>query len=408
MAQAAGMEIASGPGVATRLDLVALSLLWTEEACRTRRRPPPPRDGETPDAPVPDIGTLPDLDAMLEALGLGRVPERAAELRARAAAVIADADARGIRLVARGDPEYPARLAFITDPPPVMWARGTIGPCDLSVAIVGSRTATPHGLEMGFRLGQDLARAGFLVVSGLARGVDAAAHRGALRGDGRTIAVLGCGVDVVYPPEHARLAEDIQASGAVVSEFAPGVPPRGWHFPRRNRIISGVCMGVVIVEASRHSGSLITARCALEQGRSVMAVPGGVLSGRNRGAHGLLRDGARVVEEARDVIEELESAWFHEGRTGPGSEAEFSAATITREAESVPASVASKEPGPFSREPILRAMRPGETYGLEELAEGTGFDSVDLLARLARLELGGWVQRVEGGRFVKAGVNVLR
>ena len=140
---------------------------------------------------------------------------------------------------------------------------------------------------MAFRLGQDLARAGFEVVSGLARGVDAAAHRGALRAGGRTIAVLGSGADVVYPPEHAPLTEAIAAGGALITEFAPGVPPRGWHFPRRNRIISGVSLGVVIVEAAQRSGSLITARCALEQGRSVMAVPGAVLGGRNRGAHGL-------------------------------------------------------------------------------------------------------------------------
>jgi DNA processing protein len=257
------------------------------------------------------------------------------------------------------------------------------------VAIVGSRTASPHGLEVAFRLGEGLARAGLLVVSGLARGVDAAAHRGALRGGGRTIAVLGCGVDVTYPPEHARLALEIAASGAVMSEFAPGTPPRGWHFPRRNRIISGVSMGVVIVEASDRSGSLITARCALEQGRSVMAVPGGVLSGRNRGAHGLLRDGARVVEDVRDVIEELELDWCQRGRE------------------------AGKSPGPppgepLPQEPVLRAMKAGESCGLEELSELTGLDPIELLARLARLELGGWIQRSEGGQFVKAGGNVLR
>ena len=201
------------------------------------------------------------------------------------------------------------RLDSIPDPPPVLWARGDAGPCAHAVAIVGSRFATHQGLEVGARLGQGLAGAGFDVVSGLARGVDAAAHRGALRAGGRTVAVLGSGVDVVYPPEHASLAEAVAASGALLSEFAPGVPPRGWHFPRRNRIISGLSLGVVIVEAAQRSGSLITARCALEQGRSVMAVPGAVLGGRNRGAHALIRDGAGMVEEARDVIEQLQADW---------------------------------------------------------------------------------------------------
>jgi DNA processing protein len=230
--------------------------------------------------------------------------------------------------------------------------------------------------------------------------VDAAAHRGALRGGGRTIAVLGCGVDVVYPPEHGQLAEAVATSGALVSEFAPGVPPHGWHFPRRNRLISGISLGVVIVEAAQRSGSLITARCALEQGRAVMAVPGAVLSGRNRGAHALLRDGANVVEEARDVIELLQADWSREFEeppaVSPGSDPEGPA------------------PGPLmpstaaGRDPILRLMRPGETYRLEDLAAETGLAPVALMARMTRLEVGGWVLRVEGGRFVKAGANVLR
>jgi DNA processing protein len=380
------MKLASGVVVPNHLDLVALSLLWTEGAIRKPGRRPAGSDEGAPCVSAAAARDLVDLDHVLEALGVADALARAAELRRRAARAIADAAGRGIGLVLRGDPDYPDRLAFVPDPPPALWTRGTLDSCALAVAIVGSRTATPHGLEVAFRLGEGLARAGLLVVSGLARGVDAAAHRGALRGGGRTIAVLGCGVDVTYPPEHASLATEIAASGAVVSEFAPGIPPRGWHFPRRNRIISGVSMGVVIVEASHHSGSLITARCALEQGRSVMAVPGGVLSGRNRGAHGLLRDGARVVEDARDVIEELELDWCQ-----------------TRAPE--------KGPGPFSalpQEPVLRAMEAGETYGLEELCEHTGLNPVELLARLARLELSGWVQRIEGGQFVKAGGNVLR
>jgi len=392
--------------VPDRLDLVALSIVWTEGAGRTTRRRPTTPDRDAPEAAAPDPWTLLDLDEVLKRLDVPDKRAVAADLRRRAGTAIADADARGIGLVLRGSPDYPDRLAFIPDPPPVLWTRGTVDSCALAVAIVGSRTATPQGLEVAFRLGEGLARAGLLVVSGLARGVDAAAHRGALRGGGRTIAVLGCGVDVAYPPEHARLALEIAASGALVSEFAPRMPPRGWHFPRRNRIISGVSMGVVIVEASDRSGSLITARCALEQGRSVMAVPGGVLSGRNRGAHGLLRDGARVVEDARDVIEELELDWCHARHPGPEVGSDSTSGSGAREVEADPTSVCPA--GPLPQEPILRAMKAGEPCGLEELSEQTGLDPVELLARLARLELSGWIRRVEGGQFVKAGGNVLR
>ena len=236
------------------------------------------------------------------------------------------------------------------------------------------------------------------MVSGLARGVDAAAHRGALRGGGATIAVLGCGADVVYPPEHAQLIGRDRGGRGPSHRVRAGRRRRsGWHFPRRNRIISGLSLGVVIVEAAERSGSLITARCALEQGRSVMAVPGAVLSGRNRGAHALLRDGARIVEEARDIVEQLLADWREEfGPTRRGQ-------TPGRQSER------RGNPGPAGllRDPVLRAMGPGETYGLEELAAKTGIDPMTLMARLTRFELGGWVLRVEGGRFVRAGANVL-
>jgi DNA processing protein len=319
-------------------------------------------------------------------------------LRRRAEAALEAARRKDIRAVLRGSPDYPLRLASIPDPPPVLWVRGVLGSCPHAVAVVGSRFATPHGLEVGSRLGYGLASAGFDVVSGMARGVDAAAHRGALRGEGRTIAVLGCGVDVIYPPEHARLAEEIAAAGALGSEFAPGVPPHGWHFPRRNRIISGISLGVVIVEASHRSGSLITARCALEQGRSVMAVPGAVLSGRNRGAHALIRDGAGVVEDARDVIEQLRADWRQE-LAPSGSDPSLQVGQ---------GSDAGRAPAEPVGEPILKAMRPGETYRLEDLAAETSLPTVELLTGLTRLELGGRVERLEGGRFVKAGANVLR
>jgi DNA processing protein len=202
--------------------------------------------------------------------------------------------------------DYPALLARIADPPPRLWLRGDpralAVPC---VAIVGSRAASPYGVRVAEQLAADLARAGVTVVSGLARGIDSAAHRGALT-TGRTVAILGSGADVIYPPEHEALAQRIlDAHGALVSELPPGSPPRRGNFPRRNRLISGVSLAVVVVEASTRSGSLQTARFALEQGREVLAVPGTILGERFRGSHGLLRDGAKLVESASDILEEL-------------------------------------------------------------------------------------------------------
>ena len=206
-----------------------------------------------------------------------------------------------------GDAGYPPALAEIHDPPPVLWTRGRaeslFGPM---VAIVGSRAASPYALRVAHTLGADLARRNVTVVSGMARGVDSAAHQGALEAGGVTIAVFGCGVDVIYPREHARLASRIRERGALISEFPPETPPLPAYFPQRNRIISGLSLAVVIVEAAEKSGSLITARFALDQGRDVLAVPGNILGGRNSGAHALLRDGAKIVEGADDILEEIQ------------------------------------------------------------------------------------------------------
>jgi DNA processing protein len=307
--------------------------------------------------------------------------------RSRAEAVLAGAGQAGIHAVVKDSDAYPLAMAEIPEPPPLLWVRGDLRPEDHAVAIVGSRAATPHALEMAHRLGEGLARAGVVVVSGLARGVDAAAHRGALAGEGRTLAVLGSGVDVIYPAEHRALADQIVASGALVSEFLPGTGPLAWHFPRRNRIISGLSAGVVVVEAAARSGSLITAARALDQGRAVMAVPGGVLSGRNRGAHGLLKDGARMVESVEDILEEL----HYVGAT----------AVMTGAARGEGGARAPDDP-------LLHAMAVGEPYDIGSLCDQTGLETVRVLGRLAELELGGWVTRAGGGRFVRLGSNVLR
>ena len=199
---------------------------------------------------------------------------------------------------------YPPALRLIPDPPPVLLVRGRLEVLHRpAVAVVGARAATTYGLDIARRLGAGLARSGAVVVSGLARGIDAAAHEGALEAGGATVAVLACGPDVVYPPEHARLAERVAAAGAVVTELPPGCPPLRYHFPLRNRVISGLSRGVVVVEARAKSGSLITARHALDQGREVMAVPGPVTAAASAGPNALLRDGARPVVELRDAIE---------------------------------------------------------------------------------------------------------
>jgi len=202
------------------------------------------------------------------------------------------------------DPTYPARLKMIADPPPLLYITGTLTEQDeLAVAIVGARRATAAGRAMTEELSHDLAEAGMTVVSGLARGVDAAAHRGALAAQGRTIAVLGCGIDQTYPPEHERLRRQIEERGAVLSEVPLGAPPHSHHFPRRNRIISGLSLGVIVTEAAISSGSLITARLAAEQGREVFAVPGFVKEDTSRGTNALLKEGAALIECAQDVID---------------------------------------------------------------------------------------------------------
>lgn len=285
--------------------------------------------------------------------------------------------------IPRGDVRYPTALAAIDDPPDMLWLTGNADALrSVCVAIVGSRAASAYGLAVARRLGADLARRSVTVVSGLARGVDSAAHRGALEGGGTTIAVFGCGVDVIYPAEHRQLAREVCGCGALVSEFPPGTPPLKAHFPQRNRIISGVSLAVVVVEAAERSGSLITARFALEQGRAVLAVPGNVLGGRNCGSHALLKDGAKLVESADDILEELPSPLgTRDWGAGNSSPEEPPARRFA------------------SQDPVLRSMDEGESYDLDEIAERSGVDRMKLLPRLVELELAGALRRVAGGRF---------
>jgi len=296
------------------------------------------------------------------------------EARAAADRLLERARVRGITAIAWKDVEYPPLLGAIVDPPPVIWVCGQTAPLTRpAVAIVGSRAASPYAVEVAARLGGELVERGFVVVSGLARGADGAAHRGCLRAGGMTIAVVGSGPDVIYPAEHADLAASICEDGTLVSELGPGGPPLPEHFPLRNRLISGISMAVVVVEASEKSGSLITARCALEQGREVMAVPGSVLGGRNRGSHGLLKDGAKIVETADDILEGLGWPVVPWGAGTAG--------------KSLPA------------EPLLDLLAIGETYDLDTLATIFGLPGPRLLARITEWEMRGRLVRFAGGRY---------
>jgi DNA processing protein len=277
------------------------------------------------------------------------------------------------------NPRYPAWLRMVADPPPVLWVRGDLAAFEpTSIAIVGSRSASQYARQVSRQLAAGLAAEGIVVTSGMARGVDGAAHEACLAVGGRTIAVLGTGIDLVYPREHAALAGRITVNGLLVSELPPGTLPYKSHFPRRNRIISGLSRAVVIVEASEKSGSLITARMALEQGRDVMAVPGSVLHGRNRGAHALIKDGAMPVESAADIL----------GALGITSRREQRCADERRFENAVEA-----------------ALHDAGVTGLDldSLAKAVGADSESLLRDLTGLELDGRAERLAGGRYIWVG-----
>jgi DNA processing protein len=328
-------------------------------------------------------GTAADVLRAIVPAGLD-VEQARRRLLALAHSVLTQAERQRVTPVAFSDPAYPPALAAIHDPPPVLWLRGDAACLQQpAVAIVGSRAGTPYALTMAARLAGDLAVSGVLVVSGMARGVDSAAHRGALEAGGRTLAVLGSGVDVVYPREHDVLAADIARGGALASELAPGTQPLQWFFPMRNRIISGLSRAVVVIEAGEKSGSLITARCALDQGRDVLAVPGNALSGRNRGGHALLRDGAKIVESADDILDELNLGSMNPPTAPCASQRGKDAASR------------------LVGDPVLGALIPGEACDVDGISERSGLPTARVLPRLFELELLGAVRRAGGGRFVR-------
>jgi DNA processing protein len=283
------------------------------------------------------------------------------------------------------DTEYPDRLRAIHDPPPVLYVTGTLTPQDVhAVAIVGSRRATTAGRVFTEQLSRALAAMGFTIVSGLARGIDAAAHRGALAANGRTVAVLGCGIDRTYPPEHKNLRSQIESSGAVIAELPIGACPHGSHFPRRNRLISGMCLGVVVTEAAPESGSLITARLAADQGREVFAVPGFVKTETSRGTNGLIKQGARLVEGPDDIVSEM---W-------PQLDAAFRNRLAPRAAVVHPAPLDGNET-------MLYGLLTWEGTHIDDLIETSGLAPADISGLLLSLELKGLLRQLPGQTYVR-------
>ncbi len=231
----------------------------------------------------------------------------------RAQSILEECARKDIFLLTAQDALYPQRLKNIYDPPLLLYGRGSMPLFDeeAAVAVVGTRSCSPYGIRTAERFGFEMSKQGGLVVSGLARGIDAASQLGALRAGGLTAAVLGCGVDVVYPPENDRLYEDVAASGVLLSEYPPGTEPFGWHFPARNRILSGLCLATLVVEAPEKSGALITAATALEQGRDVFAIPGPLDAEGSVGCNRLIRDGAGLATESWDILREYQSRYPH-------------------------------------------------------------------------------------------------
>lgn len=317
-----------------------------------------------------------------------------------ARAELARVAAAGADVTVPGDGRFPPLLEETVDPPPALFLRGDLRPDDrLAIAVVGARRATPWGITFACRLAFDLARAGFTVVSGLARGIDAAAHRGALEADGRTVALLGSGLDRVYPDEHRRLAERIAARGAVMTELPFGTAPLARHFPERNRLIAGMSWATVVVEAARDSGSLITAGLALEAGRIVFAVPGPPGEPNAEGTNGLLRAGAHCCRDADDVIEDLAPQLV--GAAAAVAAARIAAAGETAAGESEV--VAAAEPlTPIERR-ILSALSPARGADVDRLGAATGIAPGPLLSALLELELRGLVRQAPGARFLTAG-----
>jgi len=315
------------------------------------------------------------------------------EILDKAGAEIERLEQLGARVVTLEDEEYPPLLREIHDPPIALYVRGDLKkacerPC---IAVVGSRRCSTYGINAAQSLSRDLAANGITIVSGMARGIDAAAHRGALEAGGQTIAVVGTGLEKTYPKEHKKLEDEIVANGAVISEFPLGTPPLPQNFPYRNRVLSGLCVGVMVVEAAEHSGSLITARLAYEQGREVSAVPGNITSQTSFGPNFLIKDGAKLVQYWRDVVEELPRDLKEKilgvtkrGDGEPNIQPAFEAVDLTEDERKV-----------FD---LLTADAPSH---VDQLLMSSGMNSSELMAALLGLEMKDRIKQLPGKSFIK-------
>jgi DNA processing protein len=321
--------------------------------------------------------------AILAAMGVkADIVASLATARRRAVRELETLAALGATVVTRDDPAYPVRLRTIADPPLALFVRGTLDPTDEpAVAIVGSRRAGEYGRGVAADLARGLAQAGLTVVSGLAAGIDGAAHRGALDGGGRTLAVMGTGIDGVYPTWHRGLAREIAGSGALLSELPVGAPALQFHFPRRNRIIAALTVGTVVVEAAERSGSLITAELAVEQGREVFAVPGPIGQPQHRGCHRLIQHGAKLVTSVEDVLDEIAPA-------------------LTARLRAARAQAATAALAPEERS-LIDALAEGALH-VDELVRRTRVEAGRTLETLLALELRGVVAQRPGMRFERA------
>ena len=286
----------------------------------------------------------------------------------------------GAAILTYQDPGYPQRLLTIYDYPPLLYVRGRLTEADeLAVAVVGSRRASSYGRKVAQNIAAGLAQRGVTVISGLARGVDSVAHRGVLAVGGRTVAVLGSGIDVIYPAENKALAGQIVQNGAVISEFPPGSEPEAGHFPRRNRIISGLSMGVVVVEARVRSGALLTARFALDQNREVFAVPGNIDFAGSQGPHHLIQDGAKLVRNVQDILDELPVPGRVEQAGLP--------------VRSMPSLSADEEK--------LLDVVTDQPAAVDDLIARSGLQPAETLVQLLSLEMKGLIQQLSGKKFVR-------
>jgi DNA processing protein len=307
----------------------------------------------------------------------------------------------GVAIVTCEDPLYPQNLLNIYDYPPFLYVKGSLDPAEVCVAIVGSRIASTYGRYVTEKISRELALKRITVVSGLARGIDSAAHRGALAGKGRTLAVLGCGLDLVYPPENEQLAQTIMACGALVSEFPFGTPPNAPNFPLRNRIISGICLGVVVVEAGEKSGSLITARIAAEQGRSVFAVPGAIEAAGSRGTNRLIKQGAKLIENVEDILEEiLPQTSVPPIVSQPSSQISLLDAPPPAPARSA-APLLHKTDGLGEPERKLLHIITHDPTGIDHLTSTSGLTIQEVLNGLLVLELSGFIRQLPGKMFIR-------